>query len=388
MPVYYPNVQGSAAGSFADGLGRGFGIGSALMQQRRQNRLEDEDREIAAEERRRRVAAEEESRATAAAGRRMEAHERGWDTASDPLPRQVYAPEGTRDTIDLPRIETPRPYRASGGIGAALASEGTREVGAPPVIRSRVGGVEQRPAGLPSSITQPGDVNLDGTMLRRNPARLAAEADLPQRQRREGIAGALQGIGTSPELSRAYAETGTAANHPSLARRSTGMTQAERVELERMRQQGRERLEAMRAAGRGNSAEAREISNRLREIELDLRIAQLEAGGLDAQADDAERAVGTGTNRIVNESLPGGKERVGEAERRAGELRGRAAEVRTETATRARERLGTGRPNPVKGKADSTKTKPTMQQRVDQLRGEGKTKEQARAILKREGYIK
>lgn len=119
-----------------------------------------------------------------------------------------------------------------------------------------------------------------------------------------------------------------------------GLTFEQRQSLQREHDAEMLKRAKLAAAGRGNTAEARQNALRLRELELQLSADRFEAQGLESAATATERTVPRGTDRIVEESQPGGKERIAGAVTKADSLRQQAGGIRRGAADRVRGALG------------------------------------------------
>jgi len=117
-------------------------------------------------------------------------------------------------------------------------------------------------------------------------------------------------------------------------RTAGGMTFEQRKQLQDERIAASRAIALLTSSGRQNTAEYRQALLRMREIDQQLRAAEMLARGTSSEAGAIERTIPTGTNRIVEESQPGGKERIESAAERAAALRRQAADTRRQGAGR------------------------------------------------------
>lgn len=119
-------------------------------------------------------------------------------------------------------------------------------------------------------------------------------------------------------------------------------TYAERRIIAERANESRIKAAQIAASGRANTDEGRAIIQQavldLREAALAMQQAGLEATGYENAAKALEAKIPTGTDRIVDESQPGGRERIANTEAEAARLR--------QEAMNARRRGASGRANP------------------------------------------
>lgn len=163
-----------------------------------------------------------------------------------------------------------------------------------------------------------------------------------------------------------------------------GMTQADRLQVEAVRQANRKNLEDARyqhaqALQSGNADAVRRAGLALQTAEFEYRKSEDRAKAFERTADDAARTVPTNPiDRSIAESTPEGRGRITTAESTAAANRDSAGRVRTGAAAiRPDDSAVGGRP---KFTPDQTRA------RAQALKAQGKTKLEVYEMLKREGH--
>lgn len=209
-------------------------------------------------------------------------------------------------------------------------------------------------------------------------ARVAAEGKTMAKDAEDEQAiSALVAAGMDPKLARAKVLTNTVKYDEQYGMRGNAsrLTFAERAKLQSDNNAVRLQIARMAAAGRQDTAEYRKALLQQRQIEDQLRADEREAAGYASEAAAVERTIPSGTNRIVEQSQPGGAERIEGAAKTAAELRGKARDIRGKNAQRFR--TGTG---------GTTFTPEQTRARAIELKNQGYSKSAIYEMMKREGY--
>jgi hypothetical protein len=215
-------------------------------------------------------------------------------------------------------------------------------------------------------------------------ARVQTEAhDMASHQHEEEQIAALVNAGMDPTMARAKVLNNVVRYDEQFGQQYRGrggsaLTYEQRVDLLNRNNAVRLQVARMAAAGRQNSSEYRQKALELREIEDQLRADENAARGYASEAAGVERTIPQGTNRVVEESQPGGKQRIESATERAARLRGTAADIRGKNA----QRFKTG----TEGAAADKYTPEQTRSRALQLKNQGYNKSAIYEMMKREGY--
>ncbi len=210
-------------------------------------------------------------------------------------------------------------------------------------------------------------------------ARVQAEGkDMVTHQHEEEQIASLVAAGMDPTRARAKVLNNVVRYDEDfgMPRRGSSLTYQQRVDLLDRNNRVRLELGHLAAAGRQQTAEYRQKLLEQRELEDRLRADENLARGISSEAAGVERTIPQGVPRIVEESQPGGKERIAGATQRAQELRGQAREIRGKNA----QRFQTGTAAGDRFSPDATRA------RALELKKQGYSKSAIYEMMKREGY--